>query len=168
MNKFTRVLFEELWSFWQFLFLFFPGRFGHKLRGWVLGFFFKRCGGRLTVKENVEIHHPERILAGEGCGFGRNNVIDGIGGISMGSNVRLGPGVMIATMNHATRGEFIGGVAKTLSKVSIGSNVWVGHNVTILPGVTIGDNVIIAAGAVVSKDVPSNVTVAGVPAKIIG
>ena len=48
--------------------------------------------------------------------------------------------------------------------VVIGDNVWIGANVTILPGVTIGDYVVVAAGAVVTKDVPSGVLVAGVPA----
>jgi hypothetical protein len=51
--------------------------------------------------------------------------------------------------------------------VKIGNNVWVGAHATILQGVTIGDNAIIAAGAVVAKDVPANVIVGGVPAKII-
>lgn len=51
--------------------------------------------------------------------------------------------------------------------VSIGRDVWIGGNCTILPGVTIGNNVVIAAGAVVTKDVPDNCLVAGVPAKVI-
>ena len=56
------------------------------------------------------------------------------------------------------------GVAKP---VTIGSDVWLGGNVTILPGVTIGNNVIVAAGAVVTKDVPDNSLVGGVPARLI-
>ncbi|WP_036613075.1 sugar O-acetyltransferase [Oribacterium sp. P6A1] len=55
----------------------------------------------------------------------------------------------------------------TTRPVKIGSDCWVGGNVTILPGVTIGNNVIIAAGAVVTKDVPDNVIAGGVPAKIL-
>lgn len=51
--------------------------------------------------------------------------------------------------------------------VKIGNRVWVGAHATILAGVTVGDNSVIAAGAVVTKDVPANVVVAGVPAKII-
>lgn len=51
--------------------------------------------------------------------------------------------------------------------IHIGKNVWMGANVTILPGVTVGDRAIIAAGAVVTKDVPANKVVAGVPAKVI-
>ena len=52
-------------------------------------------------------------------------------------------------------------------EIKVGSNVWFGGNVTVLSGVTIGDNSIIGAGSVVTKDVPSNVIVAGNPAKII-
>jgi maltose O-acetyltransferase len=55
----------------------------------------------------------------------------------------------------------------TTRPVKIGSDCWVGGNVTILPGVTIGNNVIIAAGAVVTKDVPDNVIAGGVPARIL-
>lgn len=51
--------------------------------------------------------------------------------------------------------------------VIIGDNVWIGGDATILPGVTIGDNVVIGAGSVVTKDIPSNVVIAGNPAKII-
>jgi maltose O-acetyltransferase len=51
--------------------------------------------------------------------------------------------------------------------VRIGNDVWIGGNVTILPGVTIGNNVVVAAGAVVNKDVPDNSLVGGVPAKLI-
>nr|WP_324248840.1 DapH/DapD/GlmU-related protein [Streptococcus macedonicus] len=56
------------------------------------------------------------------------------------------------------------GIAKP---VTIGNDVWIGGNVTILPGVTIGNNVVVAAGAVVTKDIPDNCVVAGVPAKMI-
>ena len=51
--------------------------------------------------------------------------------------------------------------------VVIGKNVWLGASVTVVPGVTIGDNAVIAAGAVVTKDVPANTIAAGVPAKVI-
>ena len=56
------------------------------------------------------------------------------------------------------------GIAKP---VTIGNDVWIGANCTILPGVTIGNNVVVAAGAVVTKDVPDNCVAGGVPAKII-
>ena len=52
--------------------------------------------------------------------------------------------------------------------IHIGKSVWLGSHVTVLPGITIGDGAIVAAGAVVTKDVPAGTTVAGVPAQIIG
>ena len=51
--------------------------------------------------------------------------------------------------------------------IHIGKNVWLGANVTVLGGVTIGDNVVIAAGAVVTRDVPANTVAAGVPARVV-
>lgn len=167
MAKFKRVFFEELWSAYQMLFLFLPGRVGHYIRGFFLGLFFYNNGKRLMIKENVEIYHPERFSVGFKCGIGRNCVIDAFGYVTFGNNVRLGPNVMIATMSHASVGQSIGSVEKCTKPVIIGNNVWIGHGVTILPGVKVGDNVIIAAGAVVTKNVPNDVTVGGVPAIII-
>ncbi len=70
----------------------------------------------------------------------------------------------ICTVNHSKDPEQRGDM--TCVPVRIGDKVWIGANVTILPGVSIGDGAIIAAGAVVNKNVPSNTIVAGVPAKI--
>ena len=53
------------------------------------------------------------------------------------------------------------------SEIRIGNDVWLGANVTILPGVTIGDNVIVGAGAVVTKDIPDNSLALGVPARVV-
>ena len=87
------------------------------------------------------------------------------GGIEIGDGCLIGHQVVIATLNHdlspATRANM------TPSKVTLGKNVWVGSHATILPGVTVGDGSIIAAGAVVNKDVPPACVVAGVPAKVV-
>jgi acetyltransferase-like isoleucine patch superfamily enzyme len=73
--------------------------------------------------------------------------------------------VTIATLNHGLPLETRN--TTFASPVTLGKNVWIGSNATILPGVTIGDNSVIAAGAVVTKDVPENVVAAGVPAKVV-
>ena len=87
------------------------------------------------------------------------------GGIEIGDNVQIGHQTVIATLNHdlnpAKRWNMIP------APVKIGNNVWIGSHATILAGVTVGDNSVIAAGAVVTKDVPANTMVAGVPAKVI-
>lgn len=167
MKPVIRVIFDEIWSFYQWFFLFIPGRLGHRIRGAMMGFFFKKSGKRITIKENVEIYQPWNLELGDGSGFGRNNIIDCTGGIRIGDNVRFGPNVVIATMNHAKKGGVIGKDIKTKKAVDIGCNCWIGAHVTILPGVKIGDNCIVAAGAVVTKDVLANTAVAGVPAKEI-
>ena len=79
----------------------------------------------------------------------------------------LGPNTLISTVNHPLTPMGRRQHLSIIEPVSIGDDVWVGGNVTILPGVHIGNNVIIAAGAVVTKDVPDNTLVGGVPARFI-
>jgi acetyltransferase-like isoleucine patch superfamily enzyme len=86
-------------------------------------------------------------------------------GITIGDGTMIGHNAVLATLNHG----IMPNDRKTLypAPIVIGKNVWIGASVTIIPGVTIGDNSIIAAGAIVTKDVPENVVVGGVPAKVI-
>jgi maltose O-acetyltransferase len=87
--------------------------------------------------------------------------------VRVGDHVMIGPNTLITTVGHplspAKRRKHIG----QAEPVRIGNDVWIGGSCTILPGVTIGNNVVVAAGAVVTKDVPDNSVVAGVPAKVI-
>lgn len=87
------------------------------------------------------------------------------GGISIGDGTMIGHQAVLATLNHDLLPEKR--VNMTALPITIGKNVWIGARVVILPGVRIGDNAVIAAGAVVSKDVPANAVCAGVPAKIL-
>lgn len=107
--------------------------------------------------KNIKV--GKNVFINSGCCFQDQ------GGIELGDGCLIGHQTVIATLNHdispATRSSM------TPAKVILGKNVWVGAHSTILPGVTIGDNAVIAAGAVVTKDVPANAVVAGVPAKII-
>lgn len=77
----------------------------------------------------------------------------------------IGHNVVFATLNHGLSPE----KRKTTypAPIVLGKNVWIGSNATILQGVTIGDNAVVAAGAVVTKDVAANTVVGGVPAKIM-
>ena len=77
----------------------------------------------------------------------------------------IGSQVVIATINHDLIPEHRSD--NLPSPVHIGRNVWIGSHATILPGVSIGDNAVVAAGAVVTKDVEPNSIVGGVPAKVL-
>ncbi len=87
--------------------------------------------------------------------------------ITIGDQVLLGPRVGLYTANHAIDAEerIAGGCCAR--PITIGNNVWVGANVSIMGGVEIGDNSIIGAGSVVTKSIPANVIAAGVPCKVI-
>lgn len=87
------------------------------------------------------------------------------GGITLGDDCLIGHNVVLATLNHGIAPEKRASMSP--APIVLGRNVWVGSNSTILQGVTIGDNAIIAAGSVVTKDVPANVIVGGVPARYI-
>ncbi|HFI0305265.1 TPA: DapH/DapD/GlmU-related protein [Streptococcus suis] len=88
-----------------------------------------------------------------------------LGGIVIEDKVLIGPRAMIISVNHPQESSQRRGLI--LKSVHIKNNAWIGAGATILPGVTVGENAIVGAGSVVTKDVPDNTTVAGVPAKII-
>jgi acetyltransferase-like isoleucine patch superfamily enzyme len=89
----------------------------------------------------------------------------GGGGIDIGSDVMIGSHCAITSQTHDTRPD--ARRANIHRKVMIARNVWIGSGSIILPGISIGENSVIAAGSVVTKDVPDNVLVAGVPAKVL-
>lgn len=113
--------------------------------------FHTNFGRHIQIGKNVFINH--------GCTF-----LD-LGGIIIEDDVLIGPKVSIITENHpVSPGER---KMLDLKPVLIKRNSWIGANATILPGVTIGENSVVAAGAVVTRDVPANTVVAGVPAKVV-
>ena len=132
---------------------------------------------KITMKLNNSYNTPKEIcelfskLTGKDITIGKNVFINSgccfqdQGGITIGDGTFVGHNVVIATLNHDFDPKER--ITTHPSKVVIGKNVWIGANATVVPGVTIGDNSIIAAGAVVTKDVPPNVIAGGVPAKVI-
>jgi acetyltransferase-like isoleucine patch superfamily enzyme len=111
--------------------------------------FYTDCGKNITV--------GKRVFINSCCRFQDQ------GGITIGDGALIGHNVVLATLNHG----LAPGKRQDLhpAPIIIGNNVWVGASATILPGVTVGENAVIAAGAVVTKDVPPNAVVGGVPAK---
>ena len=107
----------------------------------------------------MNINIGKHVFINAGCCFQDQ------GGIEIGNNVLIGHQTVIATLNHDLAPEKRWNMLP--APVKIGNNVWIGSHATILSGVTIGDNAVIAAGAVVTKDVAANTVVAGIPAKLI-
>lgn len=113
--------------------------------------FYTDCGKNLTI--------GKRVFFNSGC------KVQDQGGITIGDGALIGHNVVLATINHSFAPEHR--ADNLLAPIHIGKNVWIGANAVVLPGVSVGDNSVIAAGAVVSKNVPADVVVGGVPAKII-
>jgi acetyltransferase-like isoleucine patch superfamily enzyme len=87
------------------------------------------------------------------------------GGITLEDNVLVGPKVSLITTNHPLEPAQR---KSTYSKpIVIRRNAWIGANATVMPGITVGENAVVAAGAVVTKDVAANTIVAGVPARVV-
>ena len=107
--------------------------------------------------KNIHIGH--NVFINAGCKFQDQ------GGIFIDDDVLIGHGVVLATLDHDINPYKRQQLHP--APIKIGKRVWIGSNATVTKGVTIGDNSIVAAGAVVNKDVPSNVIVGGVPARII-
>lgn len=138
-----------------------------------------RKGSRALIKRLVGTYAGAWIEPPFYCDYGYNIklgknfyanhglvILDGAQ-VSFGDDVMIAPGVLISTATHPldpikrTKG------LETANPISVGNKVWIGMGAKILDGVTIGDNAVIAAGAVVNKDVAANTVVAGVPASVV-
>jgi len=119
------------------------------------------CGKDVNVQRGATFTGTLRI--GDHSGIGINALIGS--NVDIGKWVRMGQDVMIITQNHRYSREAMEGYIRKPVKVC--DNVWIGHRVIILPGVTVGKNAIIGAGAVVAKDVVPYSVVGGTPAEHI-
>ena len=88
--------------------------------------------------------------------------------VTFGDNVFIAPNCVFSTAGHAIDSEQRGRGLEIALPITVGDNVWIGANVTVLPGVTIGSNTIIGAGSVVNKDIPEGVIAVGNPCKSCG
>ena len=124
-------------------------------------------GEHVWIAKTFNCDNGRKIFIGDNFVGNYNLTILDIREVTIGDNVMIGPNTLITTVGHPLtpmgRRQHLG----IAEPVTIGNDVWIGGNVTILPGVTIGNNVVVAAGAVVTEDVPDNCLIGGVPAKKI-
>lgn len=123
------------------------------------------------VDESVTIFPPFSSDFGKNITFGKRIFINAgckfqdQGGVTIGDDCLIGHNVVFATLNHDIEPSRRGDLHP--APIVIGHNVWIGANVTVLPGVTIGDNAVIAAASVVTKDVPEDAIAVGSPARVV-
>jgi acetyltransferase-like isoleucine patch superfamily enzyme len=130
--------------------------------------------GQITEREidaSTAVFPPLYINYGKNTKIGKNVFINfgctflDLGSITIEDNVLLAPGVKLLSESHPLSSEDRQSLVP--KPICIKRNAWIGANAMILPGVTVGENAVVAAGAVVSKDVPDNTVVGGIPAKFI-
>lgn len=130
--------------------------------------------GQIThsaIDESTAVFTPLYINYGRHTKIGKNVFINfdcvflDLGGITIEDDVLIAPKVSLISEGHPVSPE--GRHSLMVGHIHIKRNAWIGANATILPGVTVGENAIVAAGAVVSKDVPDNAIVGGIPARVI-
>lgn len=124
---------------------------------------------RLVV--GTDLQRPgAHIVIGEGCGIGEFSSVGGSGGVTIGRNTIIGQYFSAHPENHnfADLTRPIRDQGTTRKPIGIGEDCWFGARVTVLGGVTIGQGCVVAAGAVVTRDVPPYSIVAGIPARVVG
>jgi acetyltransferase-like isoleucine patch superfamily enzyme len=130
---------------------------------------FKRCGEDVVIHHNVLFNSGRNIELGDGVFLNRDVMLDDRAALAIGDHTMIAAGVVIETHGHAYDDFSVplphGG--RTLAPVRIGSNTLLGYKVAVMAGVTIGNRSIVAANSVVTKDVPDQAVVGGVPARII-
>lgn len=128
---------------------------------------FGRMGSGVTVNTPFWCDFGYNTSVGD-CFFANHNcqIIDG-GKVTFGNNVFIAPNCVFTTAEHAIDAEQRKEGLEVALPIKVGNNVWFGAGVIVLGGVTIGDNTVIAAGSVVTRDIPSGVVAAGVPCCVL-
>ncbi len=144
-----------------------PGETGCSLRRKLYGF---RAGRGARVLSQVQIYHPEKVVIGKNVGISCHCQLNGGGGIFIGDNVLIGPGVLIWSQDHvfANIDIPISEQGYTYGQVTIEPDCWIAGGAIVLANVCLGRGTVVAAGAVVTKSTEPYSVVAGVPARSIG
>lgn len=127
----------------------------------------KKGGNPAMIGNNVYIAKGNKLLLGSGCRINENVHLEKV---TIGNDVLIAPHVAILSRMHEFSRLDIPMSLQGYQEeklVTIGDDVWLGRNVVVMPGVTIGNGAIVAAGAIVTKDIPEYAIAAGVPAKVI-
>ena len=136
-------------------------------RNAILRRLFGAMGGNAWIESPFNCDYGYNITVGENFYANSNCTILDCAPVTIGDDVLLGPNVSLYTPNHAVDAQERKQGYERALPITIGDRVWIGGSVTIVPGVSIGENSIIAAGSVVTRDIPANVIAAGVPCRVM-
>ena len=144
------------------------GKYFNSMRSYVAGRLFQVTGKDIVVKKGAYFGKGSKIIIGDRSQIGEDARIEH--DTVLGSDVMMGLQVLILSTRHAysdLEEPMISQGYYERARVTIGDDVWLGGRSILLPGVTVGSHAIVAAGAVVTKDVPAFAVVAGSPARVI-
>ena len=163
------VVLEELWYWVEGILGWLPGRLGRLIRSFAYRPWLQADGG-LDLSEHVHLRYPAGLRCGRGVSIGRLSQITATEGITLGDDVIIGPQVIMVSNNHVwsdpdrtIRSQGLAG-----APIVVERDVWIGGQAVVLAGVTIGEGSVIAAGAVVTRDIPPWSVVTGVPGAVTG
>ncbi|PPI86014.1 acyltransferase [Marinobacter maroccanus] len=143
--------------------------FFSRLKALILSVVGAKIGARPVIYPNTWIFPGKGLVVGDDVDLALGVIITTNGGVLIGDRVLIGYRSQILSANHRIpegKGQIFGS-GHNYAEVNIGDDVWIGANVIVLPGVTIGEGAVIAAGSVVTGDVPAFCIAAGVPARVI-
>lgn len=134
-----------------------------------------RAGDRVTINGSFTVNYGSHISVGDDVFINGNCTFQDSNRITLGDRVIIAPDTKFycgahsldARQRFGTRADGSRYLVTNTKPITVGNDVWIGGNVTVIGGVTIGNNVIVGAGAVVVKDVPDNSVVGGVPARVL-
>lgn len=137
----------------------------YRKKSWLLDRLVALRGENTYIEANFFCDYGYNIVIGDNFYANHNLVVLDCAEVIFGDNIFIGPNCGFYTAGHPLDYPTRNSGLEYAKPIKVGSNVWFGGNVCVLPGVTIGDNVVIGAGSVVNKDIPSNVMAAGNPCK---
>lgn len=128
---------------------------------------FAKTGDWFKIESGFKCDYGYNIEIGNGFFANYNLVILDSAKVKFGDGVMIGPNCGFYTVNHPLDSKMRAKGLQSAKPITVGNNVWIGGNAAVLGGVNIGDNTVVAAGSVVTKDLPPNTLCAGVPCKVI-
>lgn len=137
-------------------------------RGALIGRCIYKCGKNFTCAKGIQLKSANRLTIGDNVYLATGVWLNAMGNMTIEDDVVMGPYVVISTGSHTFKDNSVSKGGTLMAPVTIGRGTWLAAHVIVAAGVKIGSGVIVAGNAAVTKDVPDNVMVGGVPSKVLG